>query len=138
MTSPVKYSILPYPKGCFASGFLPASLDPIRVKTEVRASDALLIPSEMIWDESLLDYFNGADTKGLTIEQATNPNVRNFIYEISEVLGKDIRELTRQEQQDANEYWETIFTEVVNCNNRTLFVRFYEDDSKTLTLTFDN
>lgn len=59
-----------------------------------------------------------------------------YIEEAMLQLGAYVNSLSRQELRDANTYWESVFTEVVNCNERTLLVRFYEDDAKTLTLGF--
>lgn len=50
--------------------------------------------------------------------------------------GKYMSSLTRQEQQNAKEYWESSFTEVINCSEKTLLVRFFEDDTRTITLNF--
>lgn len=47
-----------------------------------------------------------------------------------------IKAMTREEKQDQNKYWESAFTEVINCTDKTLFVRFYEDDERTLKLSF--
>lgn len=44
--------------------------------------------------------------------------------------------MTRQELQDMCLFWESAFTEVINCNERTIFVRFFEDNAKTMTLSF--
>ena len=41
-----------------------------------------------------------------------------------------VKALDRQALRDANEYWESAFTEVINCNKGTLFVRFFEDDDQ--------
>ena len=62
---------------------------------------------------------------------------REFVMEGVEAVGSYVRTLNRQELQDANEYWESSFTEVINCNERSLFVRFFEDDNRTIKLTFD-
>ena len=45
--------------------------------------------------------------------------------------------MTRQEQEAANYYWESILTTVTNCNNKTMTIRFFEDDSRVLVLGFD-
>ena len=47
-TMPVRYSILPYPNGCFSSGCFPESFVPTYVRNEDPASVALLIPSDTI------------------------------------------------------------------------------------------
>lgn len=51
-------------------------------------------------------------------------------------VGKYLDSLTRDEIRDDNYFWESVFTEVVNCNNKTIKIRFYEDESKTMTLSF--
>ena len=48
-----------------------------------------------------------------------------------------IRNLTRQEKRDANEYWESTFTEVVDVTNQTIYVRVFEDESLKFKLTFE-
>ena len=52
--------------------------------------------------------------------------------------GDYLNSLSRQEIRDLSFFWESIFTEVANCNNRTIDIRFYEDDSKRMTLGFDD
>ena len=52
--------------------------------------------------------------------------------------GEWMHSLTLQEQRDEFYFWASIFTEIVNCNEKTLFVRFYEDNDLTLTLGFDD
>ena len=67
----------------------------------------------------------------------TAEEYQEAIYEAAKLNGQQIRSMTREQQQVQNEYWESSFTEVINCNERTLFVRFFENDSKTLKLGFD-
>lgn len=59
------------------------------------------------------------------------------IYAAINEIGKEVRSMSRQEQQNKNEYWESSFTEVINCNKKTLKVRFFEDNNKIITLSFD-
>lgn len=33
--------------------------------------------------------------------------------------------------------WESSFTDVINCTEKTLFVRFFENEEKTMTLDFN-
>ena len=61
---------------------------------------------------------------------------RDYVIELMQLYGDQVTAMTRQQQQKENTYWESSFTEVVNCNYRTLYVRFFEDDSKTLSLSF--
>ena len=72
-----------------------------------------------------------------------------YDYLMNEINEEDFKSMVRyaqkylesvsiEELRNLNEFWQSIFTEVVDCNQRTLFVRFYEDNSKTLTLSFDD
>ena len=72
-----------------------------------------------------------------TYSVVTNPNLEDFVEEQMQILSKEVNSLTRQQQQDLNNYWESTFTEVINCNKKTIFVRFFEDDNRTLTLTVE-
>ena len=44
--------------------------------------------------------------------------------------------LPREKIMDMNACWESTFSEVINCNEKTLMVRFFEDDAKMLRLSF--
>lgn len=48
-----------------------------------------------------------------------------------------IRVLSRQEKQDANKYWESTFTEVVDTNEKTIFVRMFENEDMLYLLNFN-
>ena len=72
-----------------------------------------------------------------TYDMIMQDEYKEIIYEAINVVGKEVLSLTRQQQQDKNEYWESSFTEVINCNERTLFVRFFEDDNRTIKLSFE-
>lgn len=54
-----------------------------------------------------------------------------------EATGARNRCLSRAEMQRKNALWESVFTEVINCSAKTLSVRFFEDASRALTLSFD-
>ena len=62
---------------------------------------------------------------------------REIVTEIMQEYGNLVRSLSREQQQAENEYWESSFTEVINCNYKTLYVRFFENESKELLLSFD-
>lgn len=53
------------------------------------------------------------------------------------LMGEYLNSMSRDEIKETDFFWETVFTEVVNCNNKTLHVRFYEDDTRQITLSFD-
>ena len=51
--------------------------------------------------------------------------------------GNELKGMSRKEMEAANHYWESILTTVTNCNNKTMTIRFFEDDSRVLELGFD-
>lgn len=70
-----------------------------------------------------------------TSDLLLNDDYKEFILSSIDEVGQGVRAMSRQELRDANEYWESSFTEVINCNEKTIFVRFFEDDSKTIKLS---
>lgn len=48
-----------------------------------------------------------------------------------------VYEMPRQEKQDLNVYWESIFTEVVDVNTKEIFVRMFENEDQLYLLSFD-
>lgn len=48
-----------------------------------------------------------------------------------------LSKMTREQIMDDGNYWESSFTNLVNCNKKTLTVRFFEDDNRVITLGFD-
>lgn len=53
-----------------------------------------------------------------------------YAKELSETLGK----LPRSLKQDRNTLWESVFTEVADCSEKSLTVRFFEDENRKMTL----
>lgn len=72
-----------------------------------------------------------------TIGVLTDEKLEEFIDEAMLEMGNEVKALTREEQQNLNCYWETTFTEVVNCNEKTLLVRFFENDDKVIKLNVE-
>ncbi len=65
-------------------------------------------------------------------DEANRKEVENYARETGErVQAKSLEQL-----QDDGTSWESVFTEIANCNSRTLTVRFFEDDEKMITLGF--
>lgn len=72
-----------------------------------------------------------------TYEYIMKEENREALETVVGVVGDYLDSISRQEEKNEAIYWESIFTEVINCNERTINVRFYEDDSKILKLSFD-
>ena len=66
-----------------------------------------------------------------------HPDFEDSAREILNEINAPIRELTRQEKQDVNEYWESIFTEVVDVNTQQIFVRIFENEDRLYLIGFD-
>lgn len=52
-------------------------------------------------------------------------------------VNAEVRKLSRQEKQDINKHWESIFTEVVDVNTKEIFVRFFENEDKLYLISFE-
>lgn len=92
---------------------------------------------EDIADADLREYLRktvgeGVYTMELIRDERVEPLIQAFWLEECE----DYQSMTRQERKQNGAFWESTFTEIVNCQNKTLFVRFFEDDSKTMLLFF--
>lgn len=68
----------------------------------------------------------------LTYSVMTNNEIKDKVYEGLIEYCKQYSNKTRQELQDDGTKWESTFTEVANCTDKTWFVRFFEDDNRTI------
>lgn len=57
--------------------------------------------------------------------------------ELINEVNAGVREMPRQEKQDINVYWESIFTEVVDVNTQEIFVRIFENEDLLYLINFD-
>lgn len=73
---------------------------------------------------------------GITYDYVMQPDRKEEIYALIALEGEYVHSLSRQELQNLNKFWESIFTEVVNCTEKTILVRFFENDELTLKLGF--
>ena len=72
-----------------------------------------------------------------TYEELMKEENKEIVYEAMNEVGKQVLSMSRQQQQNKNEYWESTFTEVINCNEKTLLVRFFEDDNRVIKLSVE-
>lgn len=47
-----------------------------------------------------------------------------------------LKSMTREEIEAENHYWESALTTITNCNNRTITVRFFEDNDRVYEMGF--
>lgn len=66
-----------------------------------------------------------------------NDEWEDWVKEAMDEYSAPIRELTREQKRAANQYWESTFTEVVDCMDMTIQVRIYEDDEQMYKLTME-
>ena len=86
--------------------------------------------SEVIGEENDL----GLD---LTYEFVMDPENEELISYALTAQAEYLLSLTRQEKQDANYYWESTFTEIVDPAERVIEVRLFEDDTRLYRITFE-
>lgn len=76
------------------------------------------------------EFVGGEWTTDYLLDEDNQEEVTQYL----EYLTRTFNEKTRQEKQDKNVYWESVFTLVANCKERTLTVRFFEDDERVVRL----
>lgn len=72
-----------------------------------------------------------------TYDFMMNPEHETRLRAAMTAYASEIRTLSRQELQDANMYWESSFTEVVDTNEKAIFVRMFENEQMLYLITFD-
>lgn len=70
-----------------------------------------------------------------TTDYAMSEEHKNEIMARNAKNIKYVHSVSRKDLQNACKYWESVFTVVANCNNKTLRVRFFEDNERTFNLT---
>lgn len=94
------------------------------------------------YDECKDNYFdprseNIGEISWAQYDLLMHPDFEETTREIVNDMNSEIRNLSRKEKQDANEYWESIFTEVVDVNAQEIFVRMYENENQLYLISFD-
>ena len=72
-----------------------------------------------------------------TYDLVFDPDFEETARQMINESNDQIRSLSRQEKQDINEYWESIFTEVVDVNSQEIFVRIFENEEMLYLISFD-
>lgn len=78
-----------------------------------------------------------SDSSQMTTDYVLNPKNQEEVQAKLREGAAKVSKMTREEIMDNGQYWESTFTNLVNCNKKTMTVRFFEDDSKVITLGFD-
>lgn len=82
--------------------------------------------SEYIGENPGWDYY-------YVIDEDNQDEVKEYLDEVAEIYNS----MSRQELKDDGTYWESSFTNIANCSDKTMRVRFYEDDSNVVELSFN-
>lgn len=75
---------------------------------------------------------------GWTYEYVTDPNNKEEIDNYINTVKKYFNSQTRKEKQEESLFWESTLTEIIDINNKTIKIRFFEDESKYVELSFNN
>lgn len=94
------------------------------------------------YDECKNNYFdprseNIGEVSWAVYELLMNPDFEDTGRKLINEANAKVRSLSRKEKQDINEYWESIFTEVVDVNTKEIFVRIYESDDSLYLINFE-
>lgn len=74
---------------------------------------------------------------GATYDFLMNPEYKDTVYFLMDAYGAPIRQMSREQLKEAAAYWESIFTEVIDCNEMALYIRFYENENIKYKVSFD-
>ncbi len=77
------------------------------------------------------------DNSKWTTAYVLDPKNAEEVKAEQEKVATTLRAMTREQIMDDGSYWESTFTHLINCNKKTMTVRFFEDDKKVITLGFD-
>lgn len=94
------------------------------------------------YDECKDNYFdprseNIGEVSWAQYDLVMHPEFEDIARSLINEANKGIKDMPRKEKQDINAYWESIFTEVVDVNDKELFVRIYENDDMQYLISFD-
>lgn len=82
--------------------------------------------SEYIGEQPGWDYY-------YVIDEKNQDEVNKYLDEVANTYNS----MSRQELKDDGTYWESSYTTIANCNEKTMRVRFYEDDSNVINIGFE-
>lgn len=74
----------------------------------------------------------------LTYDVMMNPAAEETLKALMNAYSEPIRNMSREEKQEKNAYWESTFTEVVDTNAKSIFVRMFENEEIIYSINFEN
>ena len=77
------------------------------------------------------------EVKWAVYDLIMHPDFEDIARQTINEYTSEVRKLSREEKQAINEYWESIFTEVVDVNNKEIFVRLFENEEMLYLIGFD-
>ena len=71
-----------------------------------------------------------------TYDYVTDKKNREKMDQYLKSLKASFSDLSEQKKRDSESIYESVFTNIVDCNNKTISVRFFENNDETYTLDF--
>lgn len=95
------------------------------------------------YDECKNNHFdprseNIGEIKWAVYDLIMDPAFEDTVREIFNAYTEPIRNKTREEKEKENKYWESTFTEVVDTNAKSMFVRMFENEQILYTIDFSS
>lgn len=95
------------------------------------------------YDECKNNHFdprseNIGEVDYLTYDVAMDPALEDTLKVLFNEYSAPIRNLTREEKQIQNAYWESTFTEVIDTNAKSMFVRIFENEETIYSIDFNS
>ncbi len=85
-----------------------------------------------------LSEYVGEDYNGkiITLQDLDDPEIREVIYQTQIEYGKNSK-MASFDDQMANDTWRSAYQTVINCNERTIIVQFFEDTRLIYHVSFE-
>ena len=81
---------------------------------------------------------NLGEFQGATYDFIFDPKCQDYIPALFDAYTQTVRDMkSREEKENDGTLWESTFTEVVDVTDRTIYVRFFENESLRFAITFD-
>ena len=72
-----------------------------------------------------------------TYDYVTAEENQKEMTDYLEYLRKSFSGLSEQKKRDSGSIYESVFTNIVDCNNKTISIRFFENNDETYSLNFE-
>ena len=130
-----------YKSGIGRYNYINEHLDSVKTKKDMfNIMDNLRFSTVFDPDNKVFDIRSEACgfESHLTYDYIMDPNNQEEIYSLWNEVGDIYKNSTHEEMVESRMFWNTMYTVIGDCNNKTLFIRMFEDNNITALYSFDS